>query len=119
MAARGDVPHSRDTDEDPKTLAERLRNQMIGSDSDNDLLIRERDCDIVPRNYLIDWGVPILGPIHAVVRRLINAEIRRYVLSSLEKQSYLNRQMLRVLNALVEENKRLRREIEELREGKG
>jgi hypothetical protein len=119
MAARGDVPASWDIDEDPRILADRLRKQMIGSDTDNDLPIRERDCDIVPRSYVIDWRVPIIGPIHAVVRRIINAEIRRYLSSSLEKQSYLNRQMLRALNDLFEENKRLRQKVKELREDQG
>jgi len=93
---------------------------MIGgtageSASGNHISIRQRDCDIVPRYYVIDWRVPILGPIHALVRRIINAEIRRYLLPALEKQSQLNRQMLRILEDLVKENGCLRREIEELR----
>jgi hypothetical protein len=119
IAARGDLPPSWDIDEDPIILADRLRKQMIDPDTEDDLPIREGDCDIVPRNYVIDWRVPIIGPIHAVVRRIINAEIRRYLSSSLEKQSYFNRQMLRVLKGLVEENKRLRHKVEELREDQG
>ena len=106
--------------ENPVTIAEALRAEMIGEPADGSVLgkrspIRPHDCDIVPRGYVIDWRIPILGPIHALVRRVINAEIRRYLLPSLEKQSQLNRQMLRVLEDLVRENGRLRQEINELR----
>ena len=106
--------------ESPVAVAEALWQEMIGdtaggSASGNHISIRQRDCDIVPRYYVIDWRVPILGPIHALVRRIINAEIRRYLLPALEKQSQLNRQMLRILEDLVKENGCLRREIEELR----
>ena len=119
IAARGDLPPTWDIGEDPIILADRLRKQMIDPDTEDDLPIREGDCNIVPRNYVIGWRVPIIGPVHAVVRRIINAEIRRYLSSSLEKQSYFNRQMLRVLKGLVEENKRLRHKVEELREDQG
>jgi hypothetical protein len=120
MAARGDVAYSQDTGEDPGKLADRLWKQMIeGGEEGGNLPIREGDCDVVPRNYVIDWRMPILGPIHALVRRVINAEIRRYVSSSLEKQSYLNRQILQMLSGLIEENKRLRQEIEDIQEGQG
>jgi hypothetical protein len=107
--------------ESPAAIAEALWREMIGdpaggSASRNHIAIRQRDCDIVPRSYVIDWRIPILGPVHALVRRIINAEIRRYLLPSLEKQSQLNQRMLRMLEDLVEENRRLRREIEELRE---
>jgi hypothetical protein len=77
--------------------------------------IRQRDGDIVPRYYAIEWRIPILGPIHAKVRRIINDEIRRYLMPSLRKQSTLNRQMLRALNDLGQENARLRQEIKGLR----
>lgn len=105
--------------ESPAAVAEALWKEMIGepigeSASGSRILIRQRDCDVVPRGYVIDWRTPILGPIHALVRRIINAEIRRYLLPSLEKQSHVNRQMLRVLEGLVEENGRLRRQIEAL-----
>ncbi len=103
------------TGEDPEAIADALWQEMIMSATDDGIPIRSEDCDIVPRNYAIDWRVPILGPIHALIRRIINAEIRRYLSSSLERQSYLNREILRALNDLVEENERLRREIEELR----
>lgn len=87
------------------------------------------DCDLVPRNYTIDWRTPILGPIHAVIRRIVNAEIRRYLLPALEKQSFLNRKVLQTLdelareknllarekNLLARENARLREEVERLR----
>ena len=75
------------------------------------------DCDIVPRDYVIDWRTPIIGPIHAAIRRLINAEIRRYLLPSLVKQSHLNRAVLRMVQELEEENARLRQEIARLRQG--
>jgi uncharacterized protein YaaN involved in tellurite resistance len=61
--------------------------------------------------------MPILGPLHAVVRRLINAEIRRYLMPALEKQSSLNRQLLRLVAELVQENDRLRRRVDELSGG--
>ena len=73
--------------------------------------IRPRDCDIVPRYYTIDWRVPILGPLHALVRKVINAEIRRYLSSTLEKQSHWNRQVLQVLKGLARENALLRQEL--------
>jgi len=101
-------------EESPEAIAQTLWQQMIG-DTAAPIPIRQRDCDIVPRRYVIDWRNPILGPMHALVRRIINAEMRRYLLPSLEKQSHFNRQMLRTLEDLVRENERLRREIEELR----
>jgi hypothetical protein len=82
------------------------------------------DCDLVPRNYTIDWRTPIMGPIHAAIRRIVNAEIRRYLLPALEKQSFLNRKVLQMLDdlaheqdSLARENARLREEIERLRGG--
>lgn len=110
--------------ESPVTVAEALWQEMLGdtagrSASGNHIPVQQRDCDIVPRYYVIDWRTPILGPIHALVRRIINAEIRRYLLPSLEKQSHFNRRMLRILEGLAEENGRLRREIEELRGTQG
>jgi hypothetical protein len=110
---------SYEKDESPVAIADALRQDMIQNATDIEIPLQRRDCDIVPRNYVIDWRVPILGPIHALVRRIINAETRRYLSPSLEKQSYLNRQLLRLLNELVAENRRLRREIEELRESQG
>jgi hypothetical protein len=106
-------------DVDPAVVARDLWKEMIGDPMDDTLggklaSIRPRDCDIVPRYYEIDWRIPILGPIHAIVRRIVNAEIRRYLTSSLEKQSSLNRKMLQVLKGLAEENVRLRQEIQEL-----
>ena len=102
-------------------LVETLRRQMLPSSGSSELRVVRCDCDIIPRDYTIDWRVPILGPIHALVRRLINAEIRRYLMPTLEKQSYLNRQFLQILNDLRDENDRLRRRIkrfpEESREG--
>jgi hypothetical protein len=73
------------------------------------------DCDIVPRNYKIEWIHPILGPLHAVVRRVINAEIRRYLDASLSKQTFFNENVLQALQSLVAENLSLQRELQELR----
>jgi hypothetical protein len=74
------------------------------------------DCDLVPRNYTIDWRTPIMGPIHAAIRRIVNAEIRRYLLPALEKQSFLNRKVLQTLDELARENQALARENACLRE---
>ena len=119
IARRTSVPSPEEA-QGPTVIAEALRAEMIEEPADGSVLgkrfpIRRLDCDIVPRGYVIDWRIPILGPIHALVRRVINAEIRRYLLPSLEKQSQLNRQMLRVLEELIRENGRLRQEINELR----
>jgi hypothetical protein len=104
---------------DPEAVAESLRAEMIGEPMDRSALgkhvsIRQSDCDIVPRHYIIDWRIPILGPIHAVVRRVINAEIRRYLMRSLKKQSHFNRKVLRALRSLAKENAQLRQQVEEL-----
>lgn len=104
---------------EPVAVAESLRAEMIGEPVDSSALgkhvsIRQNDCDIVPRHYVIDWRIPILGPIHAVVRRVINAEIRRYLMRSLKKQSHFNRKVLRALRSLAKENAQLRQQVEEL-----
>lgn len=119
MARRNGIVLSEDM-EDPASVANALWLEMIGDSSDEQessptISIRRRDCDIVPRHYVIDWRIPILGPIHSVVRRVINDEIRRYLLSSLEKQSGYNRRVVQVLRNLVQENVRLRKEVEALR----
>jgi len=108
---------------DPAVVAETLWQETIGETTElaaggGRISIRQRDCDIVPSYYVIDWRIPILGPLHAVVRRVINAEIRRYLLPSLRQQSTLNRKLLRAVKGLAEENDRLRQEVEKLR-GKG
>ena len=119
MAARTTPSASSGTEEEPEPIVDRLRKRMIESNPDDALPITEQDCGIVPRNYVIDWRIPILGPVHAWVRRVINTELRRYLALSLERQSYLNRQMLRVLHDLVLENRRLRERLEELEERQG
>jgi hypothetical protein len=86
-----------------------LHGELVGGSS-----LWEADCEIVPQDYAIDWRMPILGPLHALVRKVINDEIRRYLSRSLDKQSYLNRQLAQAVQALAEENRRLRLEIEEL-----
>lgn len=109
-------------DEDaPAMVASALWQEMIEDWAEEFKLgetvsIRRRDCDVMPRNYVIDWRIPILGPIHSVVRRVINDEIRRYLMPSLKKQSTLNRRLLRALKELSRENAELRRELETLRE---
>ena len=102
----------------PEQIAQELHHTMLGSpDSDQDgvLTIRQSDCDIIPNNYVIDWRIPILGPIHAVVRRLINDEIRRFLFPPLQKQSRINHQLLQAVNALIEENQHLRDEVNALK----
>jgi len=105
--------------EKPEDIAEALWNKTIGDVESDSLLsewisIRQSDCDIMPRQYVIDWRIPILGPIHSVVRRVINAEIRRYLSPSLKKQSHFNRKALRALRGLARENARLRQQVEAL-----
>ena len=80
------------------------------------LLIGPDDCDIVPRYYTIGWRTPIMGPIHALVRRIIYAEVRRFVGPALDQQSAVNRQLLEAVENLVHQNARLREEIQILRE---
>lgn len=105
--------------EDPVAVADDLWREMIGTTDElfpnQPFPIRQQDCDIIPRHYVIDWRIPILGPAHAIVRRLINAEIRRYLLPTLEKQSRFNRKVRRTLQSLAQENRQLRQELEELR----
>ncbi len=108
--------------ERPEQIAEALWNKMLGDAEGESVLsewvsIRQSDCDIVPRHYVIDWRIPILGPIHAVVRRVINAEIRRYLMPSLNKQSRFNRKVLRAVRGLARENAHLRQQIEALQGG--
>jgi O-antigen chain-terminating methyltransferase len=74
------------------------------------------ECDIVPDNYAIDWRVPILGRVHAAIRRVIHAEVRRFVLPALVKQSHLNRAVLRVLDDLCRENERLNHDLDQARQ---
>ncbi len=113
IAAQGDG--LREETADLMAAADEMRREVIGDQTDL-LPLGQRACDIVPRGYVIEWRVPILGPIHAVVRRIINAEIRRYLLPSLEKQSAFNREVRRLLKDLIRENARLRQELEELRQ---
>ena len=69
------------------------------------------DCDIVPRNYVIDWRNPVLGPPNALIRRVINTEVRRFLDTSLAKQTRFNETVLRVLRQLSQENAALRHEL--------
>jgi hypothetical protein len=119
IARRSGIPPSEEA-ERPEDVVEALWRERIGDIEETvfskRVPIRLHDCDVVPRYYVIDWRIPILGPVHAVVRRIINAEIRRYLLPSLEKQSSFNRKVMRALRDLVQENIHLRQEIGELRE---
>jgi len=101
-------------DPGPEDVVDSLREGMFDSAAKEPVAVEQQDCDIIPRDYTIDWRVPILGPIHALIRRVINAEVRRYLMPALERQSYLNREFLRTLSDLREENDRLRRRIAEL-----
>jgi hypothetical protein len=110
---------SMDKASDPADIVETIRQEMFGMPVDTLALdkrisIWQQECDIVPRSYVIDWRTPILGPIHAFVRRIINAEIRRYLLPVLERQSYLNQKILQAFQDLTQENARMRREVERL-----
>lgn len=97
-------------------VVQQLRIQMLGdpseiSDSDVEMLVRLRDYDILPRGYKIDWRIPVLGPIHSIVRRLINDEIVRFLFPSLKRQSSLNRQLVDAIQELAYENQQLRFEV--------
>ncbi len=106
---------------DAAAVAQALRQEMLedqGSVPGSEIrfALRQRDCDIVPHHYVIDWRIPILGPLHALVRRVINAEIRRYLLPSMKQQSRINQQLRRVVRDLLQENVYLHQELEELRQ---
>lgn len=118
--ARREGQATGESEVDPVAASQELWESTVGDAAHfqqqiGNVPLTRQDCDIVPRHYVIDWRVPILGPIHAVVRRVINDEIRRYLFPSLEKQALFNRKLLRALKGLAEENARLRQEIEELR----
>lgn len=105
---------------DPVAISQELWESTIGDTARfqqqiGGISLSHYDCDIVPRNYVIDWRVPILGPINSIVRRVINTEIRRYLDVSLSKQTRFNQNVLRALRYLAQENQRLRQEIEEIR----
>ncbi len=85
-------------------------------EEDSEVLVNLDDCDVVPRHYTIGWRAPIVGPIHAIVRRIIYAEVRRYLGPALERQSTMNRQLLQAVRSLTQQNARLREEIQSLRE---
>lgn len=105
---------------DLAAVVQAVRQEVIGIPVFDTILDGERvalwesDCDIVPHDYVIDWRVPILGPINAFVRRVINTEIQRYLSVSLAKQAHFNHQVLRILQQLADENEHLKRKIEEL-----
>lgn len=123
MMCRGAATPS-DQAESPEVIVEALWREAFGDTAgssafDKRVSIWQRECDIVPRHYVIGWRMPILGPIHALVRRIVNAEIRRYLLSALQKQSTFNLEILQMLQELAQENERLHQEVEELRRTQG
>ena len=99
--------------EDPEKLARQLYRELV-ADRDAMSGLTIEDCDILPRDYVIDWRIPILGPIHAIVRRVINAEIQRYLQAGLVRQSRYNLQVLQELQRLTQENRGLRDRVTEL-----
>jgi hypothetical protein len=104
---------------DPVSVSEEVWHSTIGPAAARSALdqipLTQHDCDIVPRNYVIDWRNPVLGPPHALVRRVINDEVRRYLDASLARQTRFNETVLRLLRQLVQENAALRQELEQLR----
>jgi hypothetical protein len=103
---------------DPVAVSDELWSNSIGGaeaiSSLEQVPLTRHDCDIVPHDYVIDWRHPVLGPPHAVVRRVINAEVRRYLDASLARQTRFNETVLRTLRQMVQENAALRHEIERL-----
>lgn len=104
--------------DNPETLSEMLWHEMLGpveeEATQKRIPLRQDECDIVPRHYVIEWRIPILGPLHALVRRIINDEIRRYLMPSLQRQSNFNLKVLRSLRGLAQENAQLRQQLAEL-----
>ncbi len=78
--------------------------------------ITPAECDIYPQGYVIDWHIPILGPLNSIVRRIINHEIRRFLDPALRQQSHINQRFLTSLQQLAQENAQLRYELEALTE---
>jgi hypothetical protein len=110
--------YEREGEIDPVSIAEVVRQEIIGSPIGGDALTQwisvwPADCNLVPKYYKIDWRIPILGPINALVRRIIRAEIDRYLLPSLEKQTILNHKLLNALQALAQENEELKQALAE------
>ena len=107
-------------DLDPAAISAALWTETIGESArmqtgSDRIPLTQQDCDILPHGYVIEWQNPLLGPPHSVVRRVINAEVRRYLDTSLAKQTRFNENVLRALRNLAQENAGLRRELEELR----
>ena len=102
--------------DDAPELAHELWREMIGpAAAAMELVpITPAECDIYPHDYVIDWHIPILGPINNVVRRVINLEMRRFLDPVLHRQSHLNRRFLDTLLHLARENQRLHYKLEAL-----
>ncbi|MCL5958817.1 MAG: methyltransferase domain-containing protein, partial [Chloroflexi bacterium] len=74
------------------------------------------ECEVVPGEYAIDWQNPILGPLNAQLRKIINAELRAYVRPMLEKQTHLNykiKDLFREVHQLRLDLHKLSREADE------
>jgi hypothetical protein len=106
-ARRATSPASANTPED---TARRLYHEMLKNNDDR-WILSSRDCEVLPRTYVIDWHIPILGPIHGLVRRVINAEIRRYLEAGLIRQTRFNREVLLEVQRLTQENRELQERI--------
>jgi hypothetical protein len=105
---------------DPAAISQELWESTIGDTARFEqqiggVSLSRHDCDIVPHDYVIDWRIPILGPINSIVRRVINTEIRRYLDISLSKQTHFNENVLRALRYLAQENQQLKQEVEKTR----
>ncbi len=102
--------------EDPALIARDLWDQYIGRPAAEMLLapMLADDPDIYPADYRIEYRHPLLGPINSLVRRVINLEIKRYLDPAIRKQSRINRQFREALIELLQENRRLRRELDTL-----
>jgi hypothetical protein len=73
------------------------------------------DPNIFPLRYTVQHRNPVLGPLNSLLRTFINTEVRRYIDHSLRHQSRLNESFRDTLLHLLQENQRLRREVERLR----
>jgi hypothetical protein len=106
--------------DDISTVVSNLWDEMIGPwAAMMTVPIPPAECDIYPHKYVIDWRMPILGPINSIVRRVINLEIRRFLEPAIRQQSALNGQLLNALQQVARENYRLRHELDTLKEQMG
>ena len=116
-ARAGSRAHEEDSREDPVRVTHSLWKEMIApAVGVMAVPITPLECDIYPHGYVIDWHIPLLGPVNSIVRRVINQEIHRFLDSALRQQSQLNRRFLDTLTQLAQENAQLRYEVDALME---